>query len=98
MQVGAEPMIEASGALRGMQFRAKLNLMEYRGIRYTIRLGIERGQRFVAIHPDGIELKGKASILGKREDAESQAHRMIDRWLEPKSSQRTKQRRREMRR
>src|SRR5215469_5513502 len=88
----ARPMIEASNALRGLQFRAKLNLMEYRGIRYTIRVGIERGQWFVAIHPDDIEMKGKAVIFGKREDAELDAHRMIDRWLD---RQRTKQRRRE---
>ena len=88
-------MIDASSALHGLQFRAKLNLMEYRGIRYTIRLGIERGQWFVAIHPDDIEMKGKAVIFGKREDAELDAHRMIDRWLGPKSRQRTKQRRRE---
>ena len=65
-----------------------VNLMEFRGIRYTIRAGIERGQWFVAIHPDeGIEVAGN-KIIGTRKDAESLAHRMINRWLEPKSRQR----------
>ena len=65
----------------------KLNLMEYRGIRYTIRAGIERGQWFVVIHPQGVEVGKK--ISGTREGAEYYAHRMINRWLEPKSRQRT---------
>jgi hypothetical protein len=77
-------------ALRVFQFSAKLNLMEYRGIRYTIRAGIERGQWFVVIHPDGIEVKGNKMIFGKREDAESLAHRMINGWLQTKSRQRSK--------
>jgi hypothetical protein len=54
--------------LCGVQFRATLNLMEYRRIPYTIRAGIERGQWFVAIHPDeGVEVAGN-KIIGRRED------------------------------
>jgi hypothetical protein len=68
-------------------------MMEYRGIRYTIRAGIERGQWFVAIHPDeGVEVAGNKT-LGTREDAEFYAHRMISRWLEPKSRQRINRKR-----
>jgi hypothetical protein len=71
------------------QFCSKLNRMEYRGIRYTLRAGIERGKWFVAIYPEGVEMAGK-KVFGTREDAESHAHHMIDRWLEPKSRQRSK--------
>jgi hypothetical protein len=60
--------------------------MEYRGVRYTLRAGIERGQWFVAIHPQGIEMAEKKDF-GTREDAEIKAHHMIDGWLEPKSRQ-----------
>ena len=61
--------------------------MEYRGIRYTIRAGIERGQWFAAIYPQGVEVGGKKKIFGTRKDAESYARRLISRWLEPKSNQ-----------
>jgi hypothetical protein len=55
--------------------------MEYKGIRYTIRVGIEREQCSVAIHPAGLEMAGKV-VTGPREKAEFQAHFMIDRWLQ----------------
>ena len=62
--------------------------MEYRGTRYTIRAGIERGQWFVVIHPEDVEVTGKVTF-GTREDAELQARLMIER--EPKrSGQRSK--------
>jgi hypothetical protein len=67
----------------------KLNLMEYRGIRYTIRAGIERGRWLVVIHPDGVEVPSR-QVFGTREGAEVHAHRMIDKWLQPKSWQRNK--------
>jgi hypothetical protein len=54
--------------------------MEYRGIRYTIRAGIERDQWLVAIHPGEVEMAGKV-VNGDREQAESRAHSMIDKWL-----------------
>jgi len=64
--------------------RRKLNLMEYRGIRYTIRTGIERGQWFAVIHPEGVEVAGKV-ITGTREHAELYARRMIISWLKSKA-------------
>jgi hypothetical protein len=66
--------------------------MDYRGIRYTIRAGIERGQWCVVIHPDeGVEVSGKNKIIGTREDA---ARRMINRWLDdPKSRRRINRKR-----
>jgi hypothetical protein len=60
--------------------------MEYRGIRYAIRAGIERGHWSVVIYPQGVETTGvKAS--GTRDHAELQARRLIKRWLQPKSQQ-----------
>jgi uncharacterized protein YcgI (DUF1989 family) len=60
--------------------------MDYRGIRYTIRVGIERGKWFVVIHPEGVEVSSN-KIFGAREDAEFHARRMINKWLETKSAQ-----------
>ena len=54
--------------------------MEYRGIRYTIRTRIERDQWSVAIHPAGVEMKGRV-VIGSRSDAELQARALIDSWL-----------------
>jgi len=56
------------------------DLMQYRGIRYTIRTRIERQEWYVAIHPHGVEEPGKI-VAGSREDAESQAQPMIHAWL-----------------
>ena len=58
--------------------------MEYRGIRYTIRAGIERQQYRVVIHPDEVEVPAKNKIFFSRKDAEDYAQRMINRWLERK--------------
>ena len=46
--------------------------MEYRGIRYTIRAGIERGQYRVVIHPDEVEMPANKIFLS-RKDAEDYA-------------------------
>jgi hypothetical protein len=54
--------------------------MECRGIRYTIRTRIERQEWYIAIHPNGVELPGKV-VVGSREEAELQAHSMINDWL-----------------
>ena len=54
--------------------------VEYRGIRYTIRARIQRDQWSVAIHPAGVEMKGRV-VIGSRRDAELQARAMIDSWL-----------------
>jgi hypothetical protein len=58
--------------------------MEHRGVRYTIRAGIERGVWSVAIHPGGIESAAKL-VYGTREYAEREAHSMIDRWPQRRS-------------
>ena len=58
--------------------------MKYRGIRYTIRAGIERGRYRAAIHPNGVEMQSNR-IAGSREDAEVYARRMINSWLGAKS-------------
>ena len=47
--------------------------MEYRGIRYTLRAGIERGQWSVVIYPQGVETTG-VKIFGARNDAEDHAN------------------------
>jgi len=72
-------------ALRVFRFDAKINLMEYRGIRYTIRMGIARRQYRLVIHPDGIEVPMN-KIFGTREDAEVYARRLINSWLGRKSA------------
>jgi len=54
--------------------------MDYRGIRYTIRLGITRQQWCVAIHPENAEIIEKA-FTGARLQAELRARSMIDTWL-----------------
>ena len=64
--------------------------VEYRGIRYTIRVRIEREQWSVAIHPGGVEMAGKV-IIGPREDAELHAHYLIDKWLEKTPRKNTKE-------
>src|SRR5262249_34456355 len=55
--------------------------MEYKGIRYTVRIGTERGRWAVAIHPAGVESSARF-CSGCRDEAERQARAMIDRWLE----------------
>jgi hypothetical protein len=59
--------------------------MEYRRIRYTIRTGIERDQWYVAIHPSGVEMKGRV-VIGLRSDAELQARVLVDSWWLKKHS------------
>jgi hypothetical protein len=58
--------------------------MDYREIRYTIRAGIERGQWFVVIHPEGVEVSSN-KIFGSRENAQAHARRMIENWLDTRS-------------
>jgi hypothetical protein len=67
--------------------------MEYRGIRYTLRAGIERGQWSVVIYPQGVETTG-VKIFGARNDAEDHARRMISRLLDPKSKAKSRANRR----
>jgi hypothetical protein len=55
--------------------------MDYRGVRYTIRAGIEPNLWSICIYPDGIESRANRAY-GSRKDAEFQAHSMIDGWLQ----------------
>jgi hypothetical protein len=55
--------------------------MEYRGVRYTIRIGITRGQWQVAIYLSDNELPKEKSVIGTRQDAEITAHSIIDAWM-----------------
>jgi hypothetical protein len=59
--------------------------MEYRGIRYTIRVRVERDQWVVAIHPDDVEQRGRV-MNGNRKQAELLARSMIAKWLEERSA------------
>jgi hypothetical protein len=56
--------------------------MEHRGIRYAIRIGIEREQWRVAIYLPGIGLPKERTVFGTREDAKITARSMINEWLE----------------
>jgi hypothetical protein len=55
--------------------------MDYRGVRYTIRAGIEPNLWSISIYPDGVESRADR-LYGPRKDAELQAHSMIDGWLQ----------------
>jgi hypothetical protein len=59
--------------------------MEHRGVRYAIRIGIEREQWRVAIHPPG-GLPAERTVFGTREDAETEARAMINAWLKKRSA------------
>jgi hypothetical protein len=61
------------------------NFMEHRGIRYVIRIGIEREQWRVAIHLPGRGLPEERTVLGTREDAKITARAMINAWLKKRS-------------
>jgi hypothetical protein len=63
--------------------------VDYRGIRYTLRARIERQQLYVAIHPAGVEMKGRL-VIGSRDDAELQARAKINDWLKKHSTQNPK--------
>jgi hypothetical protein len=55
--------------------------MEHRGVRYAIRIGIERGQWRGAVHIPGKMLPAERTIFGTRTDAEITARAMINAWL-----------------
>jgi hypothetical protein len=55
--------------------------MEHRGVRYTVRAGIEPNLWSISIYPDGIESRSNR-VYGARKDAEFHAHSMIDGWLQ----------------
>jgi hypothetical protein len=65
-------------SVRRVRFTARP--MEYRGVRYTIRARIERGEWSVTIYPGDVEGPEKV-ITGDRGEAELLALSMIDKWL-----------------
>jgi hypothetical protein len=62
-----------------------ISFMEYRGVRYAIRIGIEKEQWRVAIHPPGHGLPQERTVFGTREDAKIAARSMINAWLKKRS-------------
>jgi hypothetical protein len=60
--------------------------MEHKGIRYTIRIGIERHKWIVAIHPHGMEPVERV-VIGRRPQAEERAHSLIDTWLRQRAQE-----------
>ena len=60
--------------------------MEYRGIRYTLRLGIERQKWVIVIHPHNAAPLEKV-FTGTRLRAEQLAQSMIDAHRRPKNAQ-----------
>jgi hypothetical protein len=59
--------------------------MEHRGVRYAIRIGIEREQWRVAIYLPGKGLPEERTVFGTRKDAEISARSMINAWLKKRS-------------
>jgi hypothetical protein len=64
--------------------------MEHRGVRYTIRVGIEPDLWSVAIYPDGIESVANR-FYGTRANAEFRARSLIERWLKERHATRDRQ-------
>jgi hypothetical protein len=61
--------------------------MEHRGVRYTVRAGIERDSWSVAIYPDGVELVAHR-FYGTRANAEFRIRSVINRFLKEQNAQR----------
>jgi hypothetical protein len=61
--------------------------MEYRGVRYTIRAGIERDAWSVTIYPDGVESSAHR-LYGTRANAEYRARSVINRLLKEQNGER----------
>ena len=63
------------------------DLVEHRGIRYAIRIGIARERWRVAILFPGTTLPKERTVSGTRKDAETAARSMINAWLEANAAQ-----------
>ncbi|MGN6718887.1 MAG: hypothetical protein ACTHLX_16010 [Candidatus Binatia bacterium] len=61
--------------------------MEYRGVRYTIRAGIERDSWSVAIYPGGVE-SSAYRLYGTRANAEYRVRSVINRLLKEQNGER----------
>ncbi len=63
--------------------------MEHKGVRYTIRIGIEPNLWSISIYPGGVESRANR-VYGTREDAEVEARAMIDGWPHKQKRKRLK--------
>jgi hypothetical protein len=64
--------------------------MEHRGVRYAIRIGIQREQWRVAIYPSGNGLPKEKTVFGTWQDAEVTARAMINAWLKKPAALRSR--------
>lgn len=64
--------------------------MKYRGVRYTLHVGIEPDLWSVAIYLDGIESVANR-FYGTRANAEFRARSLIERWLKEQRATRDRQ-------
>jgi len=62
-------------------------LMEYRGVRFAIRMGIARGHWQVAVYLPDKESPKETTVVGTRRDAEIAASSNIDAWLKTRLRQ-----------
>jgi hypothetical protein len=62
------------------------HVMEHKGIRYTVRIGIAREQWRVAIYPLGDGSPKEKTVTGTHEDAKIAARSMINSWLKQQQS------------
>jgi hypothetical protein len=56
-------------------------LMEYRGVRYGIRIGINKGSWQLVVYLPDRESPVERPVIGNRQEAESAGHAIIDAWL-----------------
>jgi hypothetical protein len=68
----------------------QFNFMEHKGVRYAIRIGIEKEQWRVAIYPSDDGLPEERTVSGPREGADIAARSMIDAWLRKRPTIKTK--------
>jgi hypothetical protein len=55
--------------------------MEYRGVRYAIRIGINKRLWHLVVYLPDRESPAERPVIGRRQDAEIAACAIIDAWL-----------------
>jgi len=60
--------------------------MEHKGVRYAIRIGIEREKWRVVIHFPSNSSPEERTVFGTREDAQNAARSRINAWLKKRSA------------
>jgi hypothetical protein len=91
--IGVRVIFKGWGAvdIARLPIRALSSAMNYRGIRYTIRAGIERNRWTVSIHPTGFETSERV-LTAPRPKAAMLAQSMIDGWLSKAAGTRSAER------